>query len=189
MFTFKKLFKKACLFGISSLFSLNLGSTTVGAVPPTNGSTVGGKYNDFASIGGGDQNQKLKLIPVVITNKGLYYNKDNPQDQLLINTNSSAQGAQGGIAVKLPDGTILNTSNSSGSGVAMYLRAIKQGTSPQANIVWTKVWENGITIYPNGTQLITGKDAGKYDIYYYIDGNNYVDSNGDTYLDSYDDIL
>ena len=181
MFTLKKWFKKACLFSASALFSLNLGSSLVNAAPPTN-ETVGGKYNDFASIIGGE----LKLKPVVITNKGLYYNKDNPSEQTLINTNSTDQGTQGGIAVKLPNGNIL--SNVSGSGIAMYLRAVKQGTSPSENITWIKVWENGSTIYDGGTASITGQDAGKYDIYYYIDGNGYVDSNGNLYVDSYDDM-
>ena len=184
----KNLFKKVCILGASATMALGLCAPLASAVPPTDGVTVGGKYNDYALIG---NNGELTLVPVIITDKNIRF--DN-QPHSLINTNSSDSGADGGIAVKTSGGKNLKKGNDDGSGVAMYVRAVKQGDNPSANIVWHKVWQGGKTIYGDqasgnvGTSKVVGTAAGKYDIYYYIDGNGYIDEEGKTYQDSYADI-
>lgn len=183
----KNLFKKICVLGASATMAMGLCAPLANATPPTDGVTVGGKYNDFASIG---NNGDLTLIPVIITRKNIYY--DNSQNNL-IDTNSNAEGTDGGITVKTSEGTSLKKNNDDGSGVAMYVRAVKQGDDPRTNIVWHKVWQGGKTIGGDtngvGNGSVKGQAAGKYDIYYYIDGNDYIDENGKRYQDSYSDII
>ncbi len=183
----KSFLKKACILGVSAVMIFGLGINSM-ATPP-NGNIVGKLYTDYATIGG---DMEATLVPVVITQKGLYYDPENPQPQVLINTGSNENGTDGGIAVKSvkSDAEInLKKGSDDGTGVALYLRAVKHGDNPNENINWICVWRGGKTIYnlqdtttyqdiPGyGTSQITGTDVGRYDIYYYIDGNGlYPDS-------------
>ena len=166
VFDIKKLFKKVCMVSAAATMAVGLGSSFVGATAPTNGTTTGTKLNNSVTISASE----TALTASIELASNLKYN-------------GSAQSLVTSATI-IPPSTITDDNEIAtaqaainASGATLYLRVVKQGATDDKK-GWAEVWKNGSAVADalNASNL-KGTEAGKYDIYYYIDGNgNYNDS-------------
>jgi len=147
----KNLFKKVCMLSAAATMAVGLGASFAGAAKP-DGTKVGIKASD-TTIGASE----ATLTQSITLATDLQYT-------------GSAQNL-------VKDASITNAAP--GSGVALYLRAVK-GDDTSTTKTWTKVWENGTAVSNAlSDSNLQGTQNGTYNVYYYIDGNgNYNDVKG-----------
>ena len=147
----KNLFKKVCMISAAATMAVGLGASFAGATPPTDGTTTGTSVGNV-TIGASE----TVLTQSITLAQDLKYT-GSPHN--LITAASITNAA-------------------AGSGVALYLRAVKSDTTSDPK-TWTKVWENGTAISGAlSNSNLQGTQNGTYNVYYYIDGNGNYDDVG-----------
>ena len=189
--SFRKLFKKLCIFGSVASLALGIFSTSVKAVSGPFAGTVAGKLYGFSVL------SDLGLTPIVNFNEMNKYNMKGS----IIKTNSTAiTSGDGGCAIIDKDGDEVST-KTNGKSVALYLKVVKDNDDTGNSGDWvlvrlgdhtfdnddaswnnltgensgvmdnTKNWKtNGGII---GTSNLKIPGYGKYKVYYYIDKGSY----------------